>query len=368
MSQPEKISPGLGYESYISVALQPKTYGCRNKEDVRKNLDHLTQLIDDTMYTAWLGGASPVKLVTIPEGGIQGFWDEMSNMDQADYCKNVAITIPGPETDRLAEKAKKHEIYIAAQAKVSDPDLMPDRFFNMGFIISPEGEIILKHTKNIISVIEGSTSPYDIWDRWVEKKGDNLEAFYPVVKTDIGNLAIAICAEASFPETFRAFSVMGAEVIIKMTMAEPFISTGYWEYTNRTRAFDNMCYIVAPNLGPYYTNPDLGETYSVCGGNSMIVDYKGEIVTKADHGNVGSVPGEIFLKNLRQYRTEAPIGLTLAQMRPGLWKQIYEKWPDYPKNLYLEKTYPKAEDRMLLLWEEQHLGKLVAMGIHEPAD
>ncbi|MBI9089712.1 MAG: hypothetical protein JEZ12_10885 [Desulfobacterium sp.] len=73
-----------------------------------------------------------------------------------------------------------------------DPDLMPGRYFNTGFIILPEGEVILKHTKNIISLIEGSTSPYDLWDKWVEKKGDNLEAFYPVVKTDIGNLAIAM--------------------------------------------------------------------------------------------------------------------------------------------------------------------------------
>ncbi len=368
MSQIEKVNPGLGYDSYIAVTLQPRVHGCRNKDDVRKNLDHNLQLIDDTMYTAWLAGTGPVKLVTLPEGGIQGFWDEMSNMDQADYCKNVAITIPGPETDRLAEKAKKHDIYIAAQAKVTDPDIMADRFFNMGFIISPQGEIILKHTKNIISVIEGSTSPYDIWDKWVEKKGDTLESFYPVVKTDIGNLAIAICAEAVFPETFRAFSLMGAEIIIKMTMAEPFIMNDYWEYSNRTRAADNVCYIVAPNLGPYYTTPELGETYSVCGGKSMIVNYKGDIVKRVDHGNVASVPGEIFIKELRKYRTEAAAGLVLTQMRPGLWKQIYEKWPDYPKNLYLEKTYPKAEDRMLMLFEAQHLGKLVSSGIHEAVD
>jgi hypothetical protein len=47
---------------------------------------------------------------------------------------------------------------------------MPDRFFNAGFILSPEGEIILRHTKNIISVVEGTTSPYDIWDKWSEDR------------------------------------------------------------------------------------------------------------------------------------------------------------------------------------------------------
>lgn len=42
-----------------------------------------------------------MKLVTFPEGSIQGMWDEMSHMDQAVYCRDVAITIPGEETDRV---------------------------------------------------------------------------------------------------------------------------------------------------------------------------------------------------------------------------------------------------------------------------
>jgi hypothetical protein len=141
--------------------------------------------------------------------------------------------------------------------------------------------------------------------------------------------------------------------------------TGWWEYTNRTRAADNVCYIVAPNFGPYYTNPEIGATYFICGGNSMIVDYMGDIVTKADHGNEGSVPGEICIKKLRKYRTESPQGLMLTQMRSGLWKQIYEKWPDYPKNLYLEKTYDDAESRNAL---HKQFGQLVASGIHEPPE
>jgi len=38
----------------------------------------------------------------------------------------------------------------------------------------------------------------------------------------------------------------------------------------------------------------------------------------------------------------------LTQMRSGLWKQIYERWPDYPRNLYLEKTYSHALERYAL--------------------
>ncbi len=365
MSQANNVSTKLSCDSYIAVAMQPRVYGCRNKDDVKKNMDNQLRLIDDSMHTSYLCGGGQVKLLTFPEGAIQGMYDETSNMDQAVYCRDVAITIPGEETDRLAEKAIQYNMYIAAQAKVVDPDIMPDRYFNVGFIISPEGEIILKHTKNIISVIEGTTSPYDIWDKWSEKMGENLDAYYPVVKTEIGNLAIAICAETFFPETFRAFSLMGAEVVIKMTMAEPLIMSEYWEFTNRTRAVDNVCYIVAPNYGTYFTHPGVDASNGKGGGNSMIVDYRGNIFLRSNNSSEASIPGEINIKGLRSYRANSPHGLMMAQIRSGLWKQIYERWPDYPKNLYIEKTYDDADSRNKL---HKHIGQLVTSGIHEPPE
>ncbi len=361
MSHPESGDPKLAFDSYVAVALQPKVYGCRNREDIKKNLENQLRLIEDSLLTSYLAGGGPVKLVALAEGSIQGMWDETSHMDQATYCREIAIAIPGEETNRLAEKAKQYGIYIVAQAKEVDPDIMPDRFFNAGFIISPEGEIILKHTKNIISVVEGSTSPYDVWEKWSEKHGESLEAYYPVVKTEIGNLAVAICAETLFPETFRAFSVLGAEVIVRMTMAEPMIMSGYWEHSNRTRAFDNANYLVCPNYGPYYTNPDVDAEYILCGGNSMIVDYRGNIVWKANHVNVTGVPGEINIRALREYRANSPLGTMLTQMRSSLWKQIYERWPEYPKNLYMEKTYSHALERHGL--HMQFLEKLFEAGI-----
>jgi predicted amidohydrolase len=363
MTRPESKAPKLAHDSYVAVALQPKVYGCRNREDIKKNLENQLRLIDESMYTSYLAGGGLVKLVSFAEGSIQGMWDEESHMDQAAYCKDVAITIPGEETELLAAKAKEYGVYIAAQAKVLDPEIMPDRYFNAGFILSPDGEIVLRHTKNIISVIEGTTSPYDVWDKWVEKYGDSLEAYYPVVKTDIGNLAVAICAETVFPETFRAFSVLGAEVIVKMTMAEPLVMSGYWEYTNRSRAFDNACYLVCPNYGPYYAHPDVDAGYTLCGGKSMIVDYRGNIVWKVDHANEAVVPGEINVRSLREYRAHSPHGAMIAQMRSGLWKQIYERWPDYPKNLYVDRTYRHAMERHGL--HLQAVEKLLEAGIYE---
>jgi predicted amidohydrolase len=339
---PGEPGPELACDSFVAVAVQSPIYGCRNKEDVNKNLDNVCRLVGDSIFNP--AGVGEVKLVSLAEGSLQGMWDEQSDMDQATYCKEVALTIPGPEVDRLAEVARNCGIYLVAQAKIREPDLMPDRYFNQGFIISPEGEVILRHTKNVLHVCEQTASPYDIWDVWSEKVGTDLELHYPVVKTDIGNLAVVICYETMFPETFRALTVMGAEVITRMSNPNPYIVDGTWEVFGRAAAWQNDCYIVMPNLGPYYTNPDVPEPYDLGGGNSMIIDYQGHVVRKTVSANAAYVPGEINIKKLREWRAS---GLTtLVQVRADLWKQIYEKWPDYPRNLYLKQDVNRAVDRM----------------------
>ena len=337
--------PELTCPSYIAIALQPRAYGCTNKEEVKKNLKNQLNLIDDAFVHGYLAGGGPVKLFALAEGSIQGFYDELTNMDHATYCKDIAIRIPGEETEELAKKAREYDVYIAAQAKVVEPDIAEDRFFNQGFILSPKGEIILKHTKNIISVVEGSASPYDLWDKWTAKYGDTLEAHYPVAKTEIGNLGMCICAETLFPESFRALAVNGAEVIIRPTLPEPTVSWGTWEFTSRARAFDNVCYLVCPNNGPYYNTVDKETPYSLLGGESMIVDYRGNIVTKVNNDSVTGVPGCLDLRALREYRATSPQSAHMVQMRSNLWKQIYDKWPEYPKNLYVERDYPDLLER-----------------------
>ncbi|MFT4081492.1 MAG: nitrilase-related carbon-nitrogen hydrolase [Nocardioides sp.] len=333
-------------DPYVALAIQSTVYACKTRDDIMRNVDNVCRAIDETMFFGPMAGRP--GLITLTEGALQGFGgdefqDPTDPWDHVRYAHEMAITVPGPETERLAEKARQYGVYLAFQAKAIDPDFGPDRYFNVGVLLSPEGEVVLRHTKNWTSAIEGSTTPYDIWDEWRAKKGDMLEACYPVVDTPIGRIGIAICAETVFPETYRALALMGAEVVITMAYPEPLTSFGYWEVRNRYQAMYNALYMVCPNFGPYYADQDAPPTSGMSGGNSMVVNYRGEVLDHLKHASQGFVAAEIDIAALRRHRRGGLFALQATKMRSGLWKQIYERWPEYPSNLWLAKAQNQSE-------------------------
>jgi len=315
------------------VAVQSRIVGCRSRDDIRINLKHIEESIDFAVLGGSLEG--PVRLVAFPEAALQGFYDEMTDMDPVEYCEKIAITIPGEETEILGEKAKQYGIYLIVCAKAIEPDLIKDRFFNTAFIISPEGKVVHRHRKTRVFTIEHSTTPYDIWDRWVEKMGDGIEALYPVTETELGRIGTIICYESRFPETARALAVNGAEIIYKTSLSGMHTFRDYFEVQNRARAIDNCCFIIAPNIGPYYRDPDAAmPTSPIGGGQSMIVDYLGRVLGRAPTTDSAQVISPINLEEMRQYRLESCFSLIPHLIEP--WSKIYEK-AIWPKNLYLGK-------------------------------
>ena len=178
----------------------------------------------------------------------------MLDLDHATFARECAIDIPGPETDALGAIARGiTTLFVIAQAKARHPD-WPDRFFNVGFILDPQGEVILQHYKvSPLFPVEHSVCPHDIYDWWVERYGTTLDAFWPVADTDIGRLGIMMANEGSYPENARA---LGAErrrggVSRRLIRIRPR-ATRYFEIQSRARALDNNLYVVAPNMGTYY--------------------------------------------------------------------------------------------------------------------
>lgn len=334
----------MAIKPYSAVGLIPTVRGIRKRQDIMVNIEHLSHLVK---AASWLSSLDlPVRLIAYPEGALQGFNDEVLDADHAEFANTCCIDVPGPETDELGKIARQYDTYIMAQAKARHVD-WPDRYFNVGFILDPQGEVILVHYKvSPLFPVEHSVCPHDVYDWWVEKYGNTLDAFWPVVDTDIGRLGIMMANEGSYPENARALAMNGAEVVYRASYPHPATGNEMFEIQSRARALDNNMYIVAPNMGTYYLFAEEDTPIDTFGGRSFIIDYKGRIVGRQDYG-AGStyVGGVIDIEAMRDHRARAQWDNWMKDLRTELYQIVY-KDPIYPKNLYMDRApYNHAEYR-----------------------
>lgn len=325
-------------EPFSVVGLSPRTITAEKPGDTVANATRICAFMDTAaMVGEWEG--APVRLVVIPEMAIQGLIANRPGHRNTEA--RYAVEIPGPETDVLAAKARQLSTYIAAELYMVRDHDFPDCYFNCGFIIDPNGEIIYKRYKATSDAYEGgmlgNINPHDVWDRFVAKRGgDVMDAIFPVARTDIGNIGICICHEGIYPEVVRGLAMNGAEIIIRPTLIEPHVMTGMWELQNRAHAMFNQTWVVAPNLGPEVRAD--GSMQDLFGGQSMIVDPRGQIVAKQQGWTSGDsfVCTTIDLEALRRFRISNGLYNQLKDLRTEQYRAIYDR-PIYPINQYLDE-------------------------------
>jgi len=99
-----------------------------------------------------------------------------------------------------------------------------------------------------------------------------------VADTPVGRLGLSVCYDMRFPELYRALVDQGAQWF---SMPAAFtVPTGraHWESILRTRAIENLCYVVAPAQVGLHSNGR--ETY----GHSLIVDHWGKVLACLPEG------------------------------------------------------------------------------------
>jgi len=339
---------------YAVVALSPRTFTIKKREDALANVKRICNFMDTAaMVGAWEG--AQVRLIVIPEMAIQGLIPNTpgNRAVEAQY----AMEIPGPETEA--------ELYM-----VKDADF-PDRYFNIGFIVGPSGEIVYKRYKATSDAYEGgmlgNANPHDVWDEFIAKKGggDVMNAIFPVARTEIGNIGIAICHEGVYPEIIRGLAMNGAEIIIRPTLIEPSVMSGRWELQNRAHAMFNQVYVVAPNLGP--TIQDDGGIVDLFGGHSMIVDPRGTIVAQQTGWTSGDsfVTTVIDIEAFRRLRMANGLYNQFKDLRTEQYAAIYAK-PLYPKNQYLKEPPNEGWLKREEATRAQVIQELVKRGVLTP--
>ena len=170
--------------------------------------------------------------------------------------------------------AKKHEVYICSGLI----EKSGDKVFNSAVLINPEGKVILTHRK--INELDIGHPYYAL--------GSKLN----VCSTKYGTFGLMICADANTEnrELTRSLAYMGADVILSPSSwavppdhnneLEPYGSL--WENAYKPVAQDFAVWIAScSNVGKMTAGPWKDWNGIGC---SMVVNHKGEIVTKGPYG------------------------------------------------------------------------------------
>lgn len=203
-----------------------------------------------------------VDLLLFPELCVTGYgYNPTFHIDPKDvlYYNQVAELVPeGPSTQRLIEKAKEHDMYIAWSMTEKDPE-MKDVVYNCAVLVGPEG-FVGKYRKVHLVLTE----------RLIHWPGRDI----PVFDTKLGRIGMQICYDKFFPEVARTLALKGARIILSPT-AWPAVSGKEddpdlvaYLITARSRAIENSVVWVEANCCNEYE----------AGHSEIITPKAGEIV------------------------------------------------------------------------------------------
>jgi len=310
---------------YAAAACQTDFGNPADRAGIKAHTDRMLAMISQAVegYSPFL----PVRLVVFPE-----FAHAAPVYATArELLEKLAIPIPNEHTDRYIEKAREYGVYIQTGTFLERDDRYPGVVFNATCLIGPEG--ILTRYRKVHPWIpwEVHASPHDL--------PDYEDEIFPVARTPIGNLGVAICYDWLFPEVLRQLTANGAEVLIRVSAyMDPWGATppmDWWTVVNRCRALENIAYVVAANQGASLSHYP---PFSWPGG-SMLVDFEGRLLAQADPG-----PGEkivvapVDIGALRHERAVRRGHQTLAHLRS-------ECFPMYRQGFY---PAGRGEDRARL--------------------
>jgi len=218
-------------------------------EEVHENLDHLVPLAEKA---AEMG----CRIVAFPEDTLGTICWEAGHPDKVDR-----LLIPAEKAmlDRFGEVAAKHGMYIICGA-----DTVEDgRVYCSAILIGRDGKQMGRYHKVHPPIME-STTP-----------GDG----FPVFEVPgVGTVGMCICYDITMPETTRALTLAGADIVFHITMggaslAGPQASLACF----KARAAENYIYLVS----------------AFRSGGSLIISPKGEILAEGGREPDAIVTAEI---------------------------------------------------------------------------
>lgn len=248
-----------------------------------RNLERAEELIHK-------GKEKGCDIVLLPETLDLG-WTHPSAMTEAQ-------PIPGPWSDRLCESAKKNQIYVCAGLT----EKRGSKTYNSAIFISPQGEILQKHSK--INLLGVELPFYSV--------GTQLG----VLETEFGLIGLDICADnyADSLHLGHSLARMGAQIILSpsswtvdysmTTIKDPY-GEKWFKPFKILASYHQLAVVATTSVGTILGGPYEGKKMVGC---SLAVDENGVIA----HGTYNEVASELIVADI-PLRVRAEKGTAIGQ-------------------------------------------------------
>ncbi|WP_028059349.1 carbon-nitrogen hydrolase family protein [Candidatus Solirubrobacter pratensis] len=194
-----------------------------------------------------------VQLVTVPELHLSAAGHVLR--EPHGYAAEVAVDIPGAETERLARLALDTGLWLVPGSLYERDG---DHVRNTAIVLSPDGELVTVYRKCF------PWAPYE-----TSRPGTELATFdIP----EVGRIGLAICYDGAFPEIPRQLAWWGAEVMLQPMLTGTSDRDGELAVARATAIVNQMAVV------------NLNAASPTGGGRSAIVDAEGIVRYEAGAG------------------------------------------------------------------------------------
>ncbi len=261
----------------LKVALIQMNAGPAKEENLRRAQNFVRQAV-----------RQKARFVLLPE-----IFHYRGPNSKALLLKSVAEIIPGPSVFPFLRLAREERISILL-GSIYEKDETRQRIYNTSVLINAQGKIMAVYRKRNLFLAQLPNKKID------ERK--NLTAGKELATGRVGDfrLGLSICYDLRFPEMYRAYGRVSANVLCAPSCFTRSTGQAHFEVLLRARAIENLAYVLAPNQ---VGTDDRGiHAY----GNSMIIGPWGNIVARANGTQEGVLLGQLQMKEVVAARKFLP--------------------------------------------------------------
>ena len=232
------------------------------------------------------------------------------------FCKDMDRQYFSWAQERENHPLIKHFSKLAKELSVVLPisyfEKDGEQYFNSLVVIDSDGTILDNYRKTHIPDGPG----YE--EKFYFTPGDTG---FKVWETAVGKIGVGICWDQWFPETARALTLMGAELIFYPTAigSEPEISVDskdHWQRVQQGHSAANMVPVITANRIGFEEGESCTLTFY---GSSFISDYTGALIAEASRDKEEIIYAEYDLDANRKQREYWAL---LKDRRPDMYEKL----------------------------------------------